>query len=174
MPTGPTEGPQVWRYHGKGLLTPSSHTWPSPFCTSALGLSWALGHRTAAHSHHPACLSSRACLLPGALLAFVREQGTGSKAPGYLPSAGAPLTGLLCPAFARLPHLWACSTRAAPEGSRGLPHPPHPTLPPASSPHSGILRSWFSDSPPPSARGRISLNPGLPALKLTASPKGPL
>lgn len=49
---------------------------------------------------------------------FVREHGPGSKALGYLPSAEAPVTGLLCPAFApasptRGPHLPVWPGRAA-------------------------------------------------------------
>lgn len=124
MPTGPTEGAQVWRHHRKGHLTPLPTTGPSPLCTSALGLDWALGqkllHGPGGTGHQPtptARLSQRACLLPGALLAFVREQGTGRKALGCLPSV---------PSFRTcLPHqrpgLPCGSLRAA-----GLPHTPHP------------------------------------------------
>lgn len=106
-------------------------------------------------------------------MAFVREQGTGSKAPGYLPSDGAPVPGLVRPALALASPTSGPVLPVLPGGQQGPP-PRAPAPPaPASSPHEGFLRSWFSHPPPPSARGRISLNPGLPALKLTASPRAP-
>lgn len=131
---GPLLRAPAWRHHRKGHLTPSPRLAPSPLCTSALGLDWALGqkllHGPGDTGHRPTPtthLSQRACLLPGALLAFVREQGTGSKAPGCLPS---------------VPSFRTCLPLQRPGlpvrlGSRravGLPHTlphPHPSLFPA-------------------------------------------
>lgn len=114
---------------GRGTSPPLPTTGPSPLCTSALGLDWALEqkllHGPGGTGHRPAPttrLSQRACLLPGALLAFVREQGTGSKAPGCLPSVPSFRTCLPPPA--------AWSTRAASGGQRGSPPPPTPSSQP--------------------------------------------
>lgn len=81
------------------------------------------------------CFPQRAfsCQVP--FWPFVRERGPGSKARGYLPSAEAPVTGLLCPAFAPAsptsgPRLPVWPGRAA-GASDTL--PTH--LTPASSPH---------------------------------------
>lgn len=108
-------------------------------------------------------------MLPGALLASVREQGTGLKALEHLPSAGAPVAGLRT----GLPPQLACSSSVALEGQQGPPtcspshHQPQPLL------HIRGISEGGSSSPPPSARGRISLNPGHPALKLNCLSQGP-
>lgn len=126
---------------GRGASPPRPTTGPSPLCTSALGFDWALGqtllHGPGGTGHRPTPTTPpprRACFLPGALLAFVREQGTGSKALGYLPSAGAPVTGLLRPAFALAspssgPLLPVRPGRAA-GASHMLPAHPRPSLAP--------------------------------------------
>lgn len=178
MPTGPTEGPQVWRRHRKGRPAPSPHDWPLPSAHLPwvlLGLCGnscfvALGAQDSSPVPPPGP-SPRACLLPGALLAFVTEQGTGSQTWGCQPSAGAPVPGVPCPAFAlasptRGP---AVPVQLGAGGAVGAPH----TLP--TSPSSQPLPHFrgFSDAGS-HAPCCPQLEVGRPALKLTASPKGPL
>lgn len=139
MPTGPTEGPQVWRRHRKGRPAPSPHDWSQPSAHLPwvlLGLCGkscfvALGAQDSGPVPPPGP-SPRACLLPGALLAFVREQGTGSKARGV-----SLLLGLLCPASrAQLSHsppqpggpLYLCSSERAVGSPTCSPPRPRPSL----------------------------------------------
>lgn len=168
--------PQVWRRHRKGRPAPSPHDWPPPSAHLPwvlLGLCGnscfvALGAQDSSPVPPPGP-SPRACLLPGALLAFVTEQGTGSQTWGV-----SLLLGPLCPASrAQLSHsppppgglLYLCSSGRGGSGSPS--HAPHLALVPASSPLEGFLRRWFPRSLLPSARGRTS------SPKTHCLPQGP-
>ena len=66
---------------------------------------------------------------------FVREHGPGSKARGYLPSAEAPVMGLLCPAFAPLSSTTGPRLPVWPRRAAGASDTLPTHLTPASSPH---------------------------------------
>lgn len=162
---------------GRGALPPLPTTGPRPLHTCpgsclasvATAASWPWGPRTAARSHHPAPprgpASSQVPFWP------LRRSKGQARRLGVSAFCWGPCARRPVPSFrTRLPHPGACCTCAARGGGAvGAPH----TLPTSPSSQPLPHLRGFSDAGS-HAPCCPQLEVGRPALKLTASPKGPL